>query len=96
MAPSIDNSRTVKMGPGAPAANPLPPSMMGGPQSPRIPAPSPSQKGPSHVPPSSYGAAQALGQSRGGVNVITLVVVAIVCLLMGVAITAGVIWLSNR
>ena len=68
------------MNPNAPIGNPLPPSMA---------APGSSQR---YGQPVSSG---AMAAPKKGVNVLTLVIVAIACLLLGVGITAAVIMLTN-
>ncbi len=108
IAPSMDGSKTIKMAPGAVVANPgpppsvrgpapqPPPSSAGGYARPQLP---PTQAfSPGGYPPSStpQGFPTPLSNSqKKGVNVVTLVVVAVACLLIGVGLTAAVIMLTQ-
>ncbi|MFO0550155.1 MAG: protein kinase [Polyangiaceae bacterium] len=90
-APSIDaNARTMKMHPGAPIPNPLPPGM--------VPQPPSSNPGQRNLAPTQaismkdVAAGQAASAPRaGGVKVTTLIVVAVVCLALGIGLTALVL-----
>ncbi len=74
-APSVDGSRTIRMAPGAPVSNPLPPHLrQTGGAGPAVPAPPPRT-------------------SKPRINYVTLSVVALICLMLGVGLTIGIIYL---
>jgi serine/threonine protein kinase len=105
IAPSMDGSKTIKMAPGAIVANPGPPPSVRGPGVPQAP---PSSQGgyvrPQLPPTQAFSPGQGYppnsftpqsNSQKKGVNVVTLVVVAVACLLIGVGLTAAVIMLTQ-
>ncbi len=109
LAPSVDGSKTIKMQPGPVVANPMPPPSVGA-RAPAPPGSSPGMGGPPpsyqrpQVPPTQMYTPNP-GQvsiptpptsgAKKGVNIATLVLVAVGCLLLGVGITAAVIMLTQ-
>jgi len=111
VAPSMDASKTIKMNPGQVIQSPMPGGGPASPRIPQPPGSSPGGPNSSHyaqhpnsmqAPGAQSGRVPASGErssgrssGKKGVNLVTVVVVGIACLLLGVGITAAIILLTQ-